>query len=301
VSAAITFAEYGPPEVMKLVDLPTPQPGPGQVLIRVRAAAINPIDLRLRSGAMDGLIPLTLPAIPGQDVAGVVERVGEGSQFSVGDEVFGPVDGGYREHAVLDQAFAKPGELTFERAAALVTVGETAVRVLHHLDVSSGQTLVILGAGGSVASVALQLAVARGVTVIGTVGEHDFERIATYGATPVLYGDGWADRVRAVAERSVDRVLDAVGAGLLEDAISLAGGPDQVLTIADPSSADYGVRLTGFDPTDRFHEELPGLAELVVAGKLDFSTVRTMPLAQAAEAHRELETNSARGKVVLIP
>jgi NADPH:quinone reductase-like Zn-dependent oxidoreductase len=301
VSAAITFAEYGPPEVMKLVDLPTPQPGPGQILIRVRAAAINPIDLRLRSGAMDGLIPLTLPSVPGQDVAGVVEKVGEGSRFSVGDEVYGPVHGGYREHAVLDQAFAKPAELTFERAAALVTVGETAVRVLHHLDLSPGQTLVILGAGGSVASIALQLAVGQGVTVIGTAGEHDFERIANYGATPVLYGDGWADRVRAAAERPVDRVLDAVGAGLLGDAIALTGSPDQVLTIADPSPAEHGVHLTGFDPNDRFHEELPRLAELVVAGKLDFPTVRTRPLAQAAEAHRELETSSSKGKVVLIP
>jgi NADPH:quinone reductase-like Zn-dependent oxidoreductase len=296
------FSTYGSPEVLKLTQVPTAEPGPGQILVRVRAASVNPIDLHLRSGRMVTIRPVDFPAILGQDVAGVVEGIGAGAAFSVGDEVFGSLHGGgYSQHVVLDQAFAKPHELPFETAAALVTVGETAYRALQHLDVSVGQTLLILGAGGAVGSLVLQLAVARGLTVIGTAGEHDVDRIRRLGGIPVIYGDGWANRVRSVAERPLDRVLDTVGAGLLAGAIALAGEPGRVLTIADLNFAAYGVRLTGPDRADRFPEALPLIAGMIVRGEVELPVGRTYPLAEAATAHAEVEAGRARGKVVLIP
>ncbi|MEU6554272.1 NADP-dependent oxidoreductase [Streptomyces sp. NPDC046915] len=302
MSVAITFSEYGAPDVLTLSDVPTPEPGPGQVRIRVRAAAVNPIDLRIRSGGMAGIMPVQFPVIPGQDVAGVVDEAGEGSGFSPGDEVFGSVHfGGYGEYVLLDQPFAKPATVSFESAAAMVTVGETAYRALEHLAIAPGQTLLVHGAGGAVGAVAVQLAVARGLTVVGTVGEHDFDRISRLGATAVRYGEGWADRVRGAVPGAVDRVFDTAGTGVLAESIALTGAAARVITIADLTFAEHGVRFTGLDPADRFPQALPLLADLMVRGELDVPVWRTFPLGEAAKAHAEIEAHNNKGKVVLLP
>jgi NADPH:quinone reductase-like Zn-dependent oxidoreductase len=302
MSTAITFSEYGAPDVLTLSDVPTPLPGPGQVRIRVKATAINPIDLQLRAGYLAGVMAIEFPFIPGQDVAGVVDKAGEGAEFSPGDEVFGAVHlGGYSEYAVLDQPFAKPQELPFETAAAMITVGETAYRALEHLQVSRGQTLLIHAAGGAVGAIAAQLAVARGITVVGTAGEHDFDRLSKLGALPVRYGEGWAQRVKDAVPGTVDRVLDAAGMGVLADSIALTGDPARVITIADLTFAEHGVRFTGLDLADRFPEALSLLADLVVRGELDVPVWRTFPLSEAAEAHAEIEAHHNKGKVVLLP
>jgi NADPH:quinone reductase-like Zn-dependent oxidoreductase len=302
MSAAITFSEYGPPGVLTLSDVPTPQPGPGQVRVRVRAAAVNPIDLRIRSGGMDGIMPVEFPVIPGQDVAGVVDEAGEGTGFSRGDEVFGSIHfGGYSEYVLLEQPFAKPAEVSFETAAAMVTVGETAYRALEHLGVAPGQTLLVLGAGGAVGAVAVQLAVARGVTVVGTAGEHDFDRIGRLGGTAVRYGEGWAQRVRDAVPGTVDRVFDTAGTGVLADSIALTGDAARVITIADLTFAEHGVRFTGLDPADRFPQALPLLADLAARGELEVPVWRTFPLSEAAKAHSEIEAHHNKGKVVLVP
>ncbi|MFJ8026055.1 NADP-dependent oxidoreductase [Streptomyces sp. NPDC096311] len=302
MSAAITFSEYGAPGVLTLSDVPVPQPGPGQVRVRVRATAVNPIDLKLRSGELAGIMPLEFPFTPGQDVAGVVDEAGEGAGFAPGDEVFGSAhSGGYSEYVLLDEAFAKPAQLSFETVAAMITVGETAYRALEHLHVSPGQTLLVHGAGGAVGAVAVQLAVARGLTVIGTAGEHDFDRVGKLGATPVRYGEGWAQRVRDAEPGRVDRVLDTAGAGVLTESIALTGIPERVITIADLTFAEHGVRFTGLDPADRFPQALPLLADLVARGELEVPVWRTFPLAQAAQAHAEIEARHNKGKVVLLP
>jgi NADPH:quinone reductase-like Zn-dependent oxidoreductase len=300
---SITFSEYGAPDVLSVSDVPLPQPGPGQIRVRVRAIAVNPIELRLRSGELANMMPLEFPFTPGQDVAGVVEEAGEGAGFAPGDEVFGSSHGGgYSQHVLLDEAFAKPAGLSFETAAAMITIGETAYRALEHLQIAPGQTLLVHGAGGAVGALAVQLAIARGVTVIGTAGERDFERVAKLGATPVRYGEGWAQRVReAAAPGTVDRVLDTAGAGVLPDSIALTGDATRVITIADLTFAEHGVRFTGLDPADRFPQVLPLLANLVARGDLDVPVWRTFPLTEAAQAHAAIEARHNQGKVVLLP
>jgi len=302
MSTAITYSRYGSPDVLTVTSAEIPPPGPGQVLIRVRAVAVNPIDLKIRSGRMDGIIPVQFPVLPGWDVAGVVEAAGQGAGAAVGDKVFGAASvGGYSRHALLDHPVAKPEGLSWEAAASVISVGEAAFRVLKHLGLKAGQTLLILGAGGSVGTIAVQLAAARGVTVIGTAAEGDLERLTALGATSVRYGDGWADRARASAPGGVDAVFDAAGAGLLPDAIALAGDAARVITIADDNAADHGVRFTGADPADRAPEALPELAALMAAGRLTVPIWRTYPLAQAAQAHADIEARRNHGKIVLLP
>ncbi|MEU5212854.1 zinc-binding dehydrogenase [Streptomyces sp. NPDC020742] len=218
------------------------------------------------------------------------------------DEVFGVASvGGYSEYALLDRPFTKQQELSFETAAAMVTVGEAAYRAIEHLGVQPGQTLLIRGAGGRVGAVAVQLAVARGLTVVGTVAESDTARVSGLGAAAVRYGEGWVERVGRAAPGGVDFIFDASGAGVLADSVALVGDPGKVITIAAPSLAEHGVRFTGMDPADRFPEALPQLADLIAAGKLDVPVWRAYPLGDAAKAHADLEAHRNHGKAVLLP
>ncbi len=265
---AITFSRYGEPDVLTVSPADIPQPGPGQVRVRVHAVAVNLIDVKIRSGHMDGIFPVSFPVTPGWDVAGVVDAAGENAHAAVGDAVFGVASaGGYSDYALLDQPVAMPEGLSMETAAAIVTVGEAAFRGLAHLNVKAGQTLLIHGAAGSVGTIAVQLAVARGITVIGTASTADLERVTALGATAVPYGEGWAGRVRAIAPQGVDAVFDTSGAGVLAESVALAGGPDRVITIADESAAQYGVRFTGADPADRTPQARAELAALSASGQ----------------------------------
>jgi NADPH:quinone reductase-like Zn-dependent oxidoreductase len=302
MSTAITFSRYGEPDVLTVSSAEVPQPGPGQVRIRVRAVAVNLIDVKIRSGHLDGIIPVSFPVTPGWDVAGVVDAAGENATAAVGDEVFGVASaGGYSEYALLGQPVARPAGVSAETAAALVTVGEAAVRGLRHLDVKPGQTLLIHGAAGSVGTIAVQLAVAQGLTVIGTAAEDDLGGVTALGATAVRYGQGWADRVRAVAPDGVDAVFDTSGAGVLADSVALTGDASRVITIADENAAQFGVRFTGADPADRVPEARAELAGLAAAGQLSVPIWRTYPLAQAALAHADLEAGRNHGKIILRP
>ena len=297
MSTAITYSAYGAPDVLTLSQVETPRPGHGQVRIRVRATAVNPIDVRIRAGVMDGFFPVQFPMTPGWDVAGVVDSVGDRASAAVGDEVFGVASvGGYSEHALLDRPVAKPEALAWETTAALVTVGEAAFRALKHLGVRAGQTLLVHGAGGSVGRIAVQLAFAQGVRVVGTVAEDDIEHVTALGATAVRYGDGWVERVKATAPGGVDSVFDASGAGVLADSVALVGDAARVITIADPSFAQHGVRFTGMDPADRFPESLPVLAELAASGKLTVPVWRTYPLAEGGPGARRRRSPAQRRK-----
>ncbi|MFE3551337.1 NADP-dependent oxidoreductase [Streptomyces kronopolitis] len=300
MSKAITFSEYGTPEVLRLSEVDIPEPGPGQVRVRVRAASVNPLDLKIRSGLMAKVAPARFPVTPGLDAAGVVDAVGEGADAAVGDEVLGGAAGGsYGEYALLDRPVAKPQGLSWEVAASLVTVGQTAFRVLGELEVRAGQTLLVHGAGGSVGTVAVQLATARGLTVVGTAGEHDLERVTALGATAVHYGEGWAERVKTAAPQGVDAVLDASGAGVLAESVALTGDSARVITIADMTAAQHGVRFSAGTAEDG--QSLPELVRLAAAGELDVPVWRAYPLDQAATAHADIEARRNRGKVVLLP
>ncbi|WP_225840106.1 NADP-dependent oxidoreductase [Streptomyces sp. NK08204] len=301
MSTAITFSEYGTPEVLRPTEVAPPEAGPGQVRIKVKAASVNPLDMKIRSGLMAKVAPARFPVTPGLDAAGVVEAVGEGADAAVGDEVLGATVGGsYSEYALLERPVAKPAALSWEVAASLVTVGQTAHRVLGQLGVEAGQTLLVHGAAGSVGFIAVQLAVARGITVIGTVGEKDVERVTALGATAVHYGDGWVERVKAAAPGGVDFVFDASGAGVLADSVALTGDAAKVITIADMSAQQHGVRFSA-GTADQGGQALPELVQLAADGLLTVPVWRTYSLAEAALAHADLEAHRNQGKAVLLP
>lgn len=301
---AVAFYEYGDADVLRLVDLDNPEAGPGQVRISVRAAGVNPVDWKIRSGAMAGARPVDFPVVPGIDVAGVIDQVGPGvTEFTVGDEVLGTsASGSYAELSLAKAAAItrKPAGIPWEVAAALPVVATTAYRVLALLNLSAGQTLLIDGAAGGVGTVAVQVARHRGITVIGTASEPNHDYLRSIGAIPVLYGDGLADRVRAVAPQGVDAAFDVSGHGSLSVLVDLTGRPDRVVTIANFTAAETGVRVTSGGP-----DEVPGsLADavaLVAAGTVTLPEVRTYPLSEAPAVHRDSEAGHGRGKAVLIP
>lgn len=295
---AVRFSRFGGPEVLEIVDVPDPRPGPGQLRIAVRAAGVNASDWKKRQGLMDPELPQTL----GYEAAGVVDEVGAGvSGVANGDRVFGfSADGAAQaELAVLSVWAPIPAALDFAEAAALPSGIETAARALDQLGVADGNLVLVNGASGNVGSAAVQLAVVRGAGVIGTAGPARHDYLRTLGAEPVAYGEGLVDRVRALAPDGVDLALDVAGSGVLPELIKLAGGPEHVLTIADYAGAQqYGVRFSRGD-TGRALYVLGQIGELIEAGRFILPTVQTFPLADVELAHRAGE-EGVRGKLVLV-
>jgi NADPH:quinone reductase-like Zn-dependent oxidoreductase len=294
---AVQFSEFGGPEVLELVELDDPHPGPGQIRILVRAAGVNPIDWKVRSGAMGG----DLPRRTGVEVAGIVDEVGEGvGDVAVGDRVFASAAGGAAQFALSSFYAVMPPSLDFVSAAALPVAAETAVRTLDLLGVRAGMTLLINGASGSVGIAAVQFARERGARVIGTAGPGNQDYVRGFGAEPTTYGDGLTERVRALAPDGVDRALDAAGGGALPALVELTGSPDRVITIADYQGAQQtGVRFTGGMGEERAWTALQDAADLVEAGRLSVPVAQTFPLPDIADAHRLSETGHPRGKLVL--
>jgi NADPH:quinone reductase-like Zn-dependent oxidoreductase len=296
---AVVMTSYGPPDVLKWAQVPLPEPGPGQIRIKVRAAGISPTDLALRAGYLKDAIPLPPDAVLGFEAAGTVDAVGPGvSGTSTGDAVtallFGL--GGYAEYAVASIWAAKPESVSWADAAALPSSAEAAVGVLRQLHVTSGERLLLFGGGGSVGVIATQLAVAAGVTVISAVGERDEALAGELGATPVRYGPGVADRVRALGP--VDAVFDAAGTGVLADAVALADGPGRVITLSDPAAADFGVTLSEPAP-GRAPGALDETIALLADGRLRLRAHQSMPMQQAPQAHHQLESGTVHERIIL--
>jgi NADPH:quinone reductase-like Zn-dependent oxidoreductase len=295
---AVVMTGYGPPEVLKWAGVPLSEPGQGQIRIKVKAAGISPTDLELRAGSLKD-IPLPPDAVLGFEAAGIVDAVGPGvTGTSAGDGITALLFtlGGYAEYALASIWTRKPHTVSWVDAAALPSSAEAAAGVLRQLNVTRGETLLVFGGGGSVGIIATQLAVARGVKVISAVGEHDEPLARELGATPVRYGAGVADRVRALG--AVDAVFDAAGKGVLADAIALAGGPDRVITLSDPAAADFGVTLSQPTP-GRAPGALDETIALLADGRLRLRAHRSMSMRQAAEAHRQLESGSAHERIIL--
>ena len=296
---AVRFSRFGGPEVLEIADLPDPHPGPGQVRIAVRAAGVNASDWKKRQGLMDQELPQTM----GYEAAGIVDELGaEVADVAIGDRVFGfSGDGAAQaELAVLSYYASIPPSLDFGAAAALPSALETAARALDQLGVEHGSLVLINGASGSVGSAAVQLAVARGACVIGTgsPATHDFLR--SLGAEPVAYGDGMAERVRALAPGGVDLALDVAGSGVLPELIELAGGPEHVITVADFAGAQqYGVRFSRGD-TGRALYALDQICDLIESGQFSLPVGQAFPLADVGDAHRVGEAGRVRGKLVLL-
>jgi NADPH:quinone reductase-like Zn-dependent oxidoreductase len=296
---ALQFSSYGGPEVLEWADAPDPHAGPGQVRIAVRAASVNPLDWKIFSGAMAGGAPLTGTGFLGFDAAGVVDEVGEGvTGVAVGDEVFGLGRNTQAEFALLNDWAAKPPSVEWAEAAAAGVAGETAERGLRLLGVSPGETVFVDGGAGGVGAVVVQTAVAQGLTVIASASEANHAYLREIGATPVLYGEGLAGRVREVAGGGVDAVFDVAGKTPAEDLVGLAPAPSKVVSIANFTAGEAGAQVTGGGADSRPKEALTQVADLLAQKRLVLQ-VQTFPVEQAAEAYRISQAGHVRGKLVL--
>jgi NADPH:quinone reductase-like Zn-dependent oxidoreductase len=306
MTKSITFSEYGAADVLHIQDVDLPEPGPGQLRIKVRAAGVNPLDTKIREGVMKQVFPVRFPGVPGVEGAGVIEAVGEGVEGLVaGDEVFGHLNtGGYAEQAIAEAAKVtlKPDNLSWEQAAALPVAAETSYRALELLGLRPGETLLVHAAAGGVGTIAVQVAVARGLRVVGTASESNHEHLRALGVTPVTYGDGLVERVRAVAPDGVDAALDAAGrGGEIAASVELTGGTDRVVTIADAVGAGKaGVRFTSGSGGE--YRGVPAFEEalaLFAAGKLEIPIHRAYPLEEAAAAQDASAGGHLTGKIVI--
>ncbi|MCC3317048.1 NADP-dependent oxidoreductase [Nocardia africana] len=293
----VSFAEFGGPEVLRLVDAEEPHAGPGQIRIAVRAAGVNPVDWRIREGQFQQAHPIELPAGVGQDAAGVVDEIGEGiTDFAIGDRVFGEGSSTYAEFAVLTAWARIPGELSFEEAAGYPSVVETALRIIDQVGVRPGQTLLVSGASGGVGSAVLQIARERGITVIGTAGASNQDYLRSLGALATTYGEGWVERVRRLGR--VDAALDLAGSGVIGELVELTGDPRQVITIADLGAPEFGVRFSGV--AGSMPAALDEAADLLARGKLHIPVEKSYSLADAAAAHIDSRAGHTRGRRVIV-
>ncbi|MEV1069034.1 NADP-dependent oxidoreductase [Streptomyces sp. NPDC050263] len=301
---AYVFTRYGGPETEALVELERPRPGPGEVLVAVRAAGVNPVDWKQRTGYRrpGETAERVFPSVLGNEAAGVVEETGEGvTGFAPGDEVFGTaVAGGYAEYALLAAGITahKPAGLSFADAATLPVAAATAYDGVHQLGLSAGATLLVTGAGGGVGVAVVQIAHALGLRVLGVASEGKKDFVESLGAVHVPSGPDWAHAARLAAPDGVDGVYDLVGGEVLHGAAALVRDRARLITAGAP--AEEVERLGGARVARaRNAAVLRAVAELVVHGDLNPHITRTFPLEQAGEALREIENGHTRGKVVL--
>lgn len=301
---AIVTNEYGGPENLRLDEVPKPKVGPDQVLVRVQAAGVNPVDWKVAKGYLDPMMYVRFPLIPGWDAAGVVEELGADTpEFAVGDEVLGYVrrdevgQGTYAEYvaAPVRTLTHKPAGLGWQEAAALPLAGLTALRSLDRVGAGEGETVLVHGGAGGVGSLGVQLAVLRGARVIATASERNHDFLRSLGAEPVTYGEGLADRVRELAPDGVDAAVDFAGGGAVQVSREVLKDPARSASIADGEVKKLGGQVVWVRPDA---EGLAYLAGLAAAGKLTVH-VDALPLAEAAEAFRRSESGRTRGKLVL--
>ena len=302
---AVRFDQYGDVDVLRVDDVPTPEPGPGQVLVQVKAAGINPGEAKIRDGLLHSRFPATFPSGEGSDFAGIVAQPGpDVTGFTAGNEVIGFTNNraSHAEYvlAEAENLTAKPLAVPWDVAGSLFVVGATAYAAVRAVSLTAGDTVVVSGAAGGVGSIAVQLARLAGATVIGLAGKANHDWLAGHGIVPVSYGDGVADRIGQAAGR-VDAFIDTFGAGYVEIALELGVEPGRIDTIADfPAVEKYGVKAEG-SAAGASAATLAELAKLIAAGKLEVPIAATFPLAQVRAAYDLLDQGHTRGKIVLIP
>jgi NADPH:quinone reductase-like Zn-dependent oxidoreductase len=307
MSKAVRYDKFGGIDVLRVEEVERPVPGDGQVLVRVKAAGINPSEAVIRTGAVAGLFPSTFPSGQGSDLAGVIEEVGAGvGGFSPGDEVIGfSQNRASQAELVLVEAgdlARKPGKVSWEVAGGLYVAGVTAWGAVHAVAPKEGETVVISGAAGGVGSLAVQLARRTWATVIGLASEGNHEWLKSHDVIPVAYGDGVADRIRAAAPGGVDAFIDAHGDGYVELALALGVAAGRIDTIVDfAAAAKHAVKTEGGTAAGPGAVVLAELAGLIADGHLEVPVANVYPLAQVREAYTELERRHTRGKIVLRP
>ena len=302
---AVQYDEFGGVDVLRVAEVPVPEPGPDEVLVEVAAAGINPGEAYVREGRYAQRWPSTFPSGQGSDLAGTVRALGPGvDAVAVGDEVFGWTDlrASQAEYVVVPvrQVLAKPSELAWEQAGALHVVGATAWAAVRAVDPRPGETVVVSAAAGGVGVLTVQLARRTGATVVGVASEANHDWLRAHGVVPVAHGDRLVDRIRAAAP-AVDAFIDLFGEGYVDVALALGVRPDRIDTIIDFAAVEeHGVKADG-NAVGARPEVLAELAALLAKGELELPVAATFPLARVQDAYRELERRHTRGKIVLIP
>lgn len=311
VAKAVFVTRAGGPEVLDYADAPVADPGPGEVVVRVRAVGVNPVDVKIRKGARG---EISSPIRLGTDASGEVVGVGEGAAFELGDEVIGwGQPGAYAEYLTGPAArwTRKPTGVSFEQGAALGVPASTAYQSLRSLGLAEGETLLVHAGAGAVGEAAVQFATLWGATVIATASEKNHAKLRALGAVPVTYGDGLLERVRAAAPQGVDKVLEPAGTQeAIEVSLALVADPQNIVELVVPGwAAEHGVTVfSGGLPGSMTpeviavrDEAIPVTAALIAEGRFTVEFGPSFALADAAEAHRLIETGHPGGKIVLKP
>jgi NADPH:quinone reductase-like Zn-dependent oxidoreductase len=303
---AVRFDNYGDVDVLDVVEVPDPVPADGEVLVRVKAAGINPGEASIRKGVMHDRFPATFPSGQGSDLAGVVDRVGpKVAEWQPGDEVIGFTNkrGSHAELVLVgsEDLIRRPAGVPWDAAGALFVAGVTAWAAVRAVSPSAGETIAISGAAGGVGTLAVQLARNTGATVIGLASESHHGWLREHGATPVTYGEGTGRRIQEAAGGRLDAFIDTYGSGYVETAIELGVAPERIDTIIDFEAASrYGVKTDG-SAAGASAAVLAELAQLIAAGQLEVPIAHSYPLEQVRDAYRELEQRHTLGKIVLRP
>jgi NADPH:quinone reductase-like Zn-dependent oxidoreductase len=303
---AVRFDEYGDIDVLKVVEVPRPVPGPGEVLVKVKAAGINPGEASIRKGLLDAIFPATFPSGEGSDLAGTVDELGpDVTMWKVGDEVLGWVDtrSSHAELVAVDVAHlvTRPANVPWEVAGSLFVAGATAYASVQAVKLAPGDTVVVSGAAGGVGSVVVQLAVNAGAKVIGLASDEHHSWLTGHDIIPIAYGGGVVERISEAGDGHVDAFIDTFGGGYVEMAISLGVAPERINTIIDRTAAQkYGTKNDG-NAAAASADVMAELVGLIAEGRLEIPIAKTYPLAEAREAYRDLEQRHTLGKIVLKP
>jgi NADPH:quinone reductase-like Zn-dependent oxidoreductase len=302
---AVILPRYGGADELVVADVPQPACGPGEVLIRLKASSVNPVDWKLGAGHLDSVIPGEFPLIPGWDAAGVIAEVGaEVAEFAVGDEVFGYVRrpvakwGAYAEYTVAEPHMIahKPASLDWASAGGLSLAGLTAVQSLDAVGVKEGDTVLVHAAAGGVGTLTVQVAKARGARVIGTASAANHGYLEAFGAEPIEYGPGLLEGIQRLAPDGPDAAVDAIGGDAVDVSIAAGTDPSRVVSVADPAVREKGGQYVFIDATS---EDLNTLADLTADRRLTVPISKTYPLRETAQAWRASQTGRARGKIIL--
>lgn len=306
MAQAVRFDHYGDRDVLYIAEVEIPSPAAGEVVIRVRAAGINPGEASIRIGALDKIFPTTFPSGEGSDLAGVIHAVGEGvTEFAVGDEVLGWswTRSSHAEYTAVPagQLILKPAQLSWESAGSLYVVGCTAFAAVRAVNPKEGETVAVSAAAGGVGSVVVQLLRTKGVNVLGIASTGNHEWLSAHGVVPVAYGEGLAGRLKAAAPNGIDAFIDLFGPEYVQLAVDLGIPPDRIETIISrEKAAEVGAKVEGSGDASTT-DVLSEMAELVATGQIEIPIAASFPLQDVREAFARLEDRHTHGKIVLIP